>query len=107
MGFTYDENKLTWDGSGVTNDYFQRFGDDPPDVLGDETILECTETLDYLEKQLGLDEDDEGKLEASLMVVIEALHGTEMTRIQMTDDDDHAFKKRVALAKWLHLLAGF
>lgn len=107
MGFLYTMDDGTWDGSNVTDYHFKQFGNKPPDVLGNEAAPEWTETLTYLEKQLGLDDDIEGKLEAQLMVVLETLHGTELMRIQMSDESDHAFKKRATVAKWLHLLGGF
>lgn len=107
MGFQYDMRTGAWDGSDVADEHFKKFGNDPPDVLGNETESTWTDTLVHLEKQLGLDEDVEGKLEASLMAVLETLHGTELTKIQMNDKDDHAFKKRATAAKWLHLLGGF
>lgn len=107
MGFEYDIQSGTWTGSDVTDAHFIKFGDSPPDILGDETSAQWTDSLLYLHKKLGLDDDDDGKIAAGLQVILETLHGVEMTRIQEKDDNDHAFKKRVAVVKWLHLLGGF
>lgn len=107
MGFQYNATNGTWDGSSVEDAHFKQYGDAPPDILGQEDSAQWTDTLKYLEKQLGLDKDVEGRLAASLQAVLETLHGVELTRIQMDDEKDHAFKKRAAIAKWLHLLGGF
>lgn len=107
MGFHYDKAQGTWDGSFVEDDHFKQFGDEPPDILGDENKPQWTESLKYLEKQVGIKREEQGNLEASLQLVLETLHGVEMTRIQMNDEGDHSFKKRATVAKWLHLLGGF
>lgn len=76
-------------------------------MLGDESCAEFTPTLKYLEQQLGLDDDETGELAKGLDMIIETLHGTELTEIQRKDENDHAFHKRVVVAKWLHLIGGF
>lgn len=107
VGFRYDAANGVWDGREVEDEHFRQFGDSPPDILGDESSGEFTDTLRYLEKQLGLDDDETGELAKGLDMVIETLHGTELTEIQSKDENDHAFHKRVVVAKWLHLVGGF
>lgn len=109
VGFRYDEEEGRWDGSKVSdehNEHFGRFADVPPDVMGDEQSKESTETLLYLEEMLNRDDDD-GKIAEGLEILIETLHGVELYKIQKEDENDHAFRKRVLAAKWLHLYGGF
>lgn len=107
MGFDYDRSTGVWSADDVTDEHFCQFGGTPPDVLGDETKSDWTDTLTYLHEKLGLANDDDGKLAESLNTLIETLHGVEMTRIQTADENDHSFHKRVAVAQWLHLKGGF
>lgn len=128
VGFRYDEKHGSWDGSGVEDEHFKQFGNKPPDVLGDESVADHTETLQHLKNQLAADEDagelkeeseeeeeedeeedEEGteNIEMSLDVIIETLHGTELTKIHMNDKNNHAFHKRAVLVKWLHMRGGY
>lgn len=108
MGFHYNKSQGTWDGSSVEDDHFKQFGDEPPDILGNENEARWTDSLRYLEKQIdSKKEEEQGDLEASLQIVLETLHGVELTQLQMKDEKDYSFKKRVTVAKWLHLLGGF
>lgn len=107
VGFRYDTASGRWDGKDVEDEHFRQFGNEPPDVLGAEQSPELTDTLKYLEKQLGLDDDETGELAKGLDMVIETLHGVELTKIQTNDEKDYAFHKRVVVAKWLHLKGGF
>lgn len=106
VGFRYDEEKGRWDGSKVSDEHFRQFADTPTDVLGDEKSREFTETLLYLEEMLDRNDDD-GKIAEGLEILIETVHGVELYKIQREDEKDHAFRKRVVVAKWLHLYAGF
>lgn len=106
MGFEYKNEDGTWNGEYVTDTYFKQFGNTPPDVLGEENDSRWTKTLVYLDSQVKCGDHD-GQKEEGLQVVIETLHGFEITKIQLNDENDHSFKKRVAVTKWLHLLGGF
>lgn len=118
VGFRYDVISGTWDGSDVEEEYFKQFGNNPPNVLGDESVADYTETLKYLESQLAIDEEEGEVYEAEeneetesdeerLELIIETLHGTELAKIQMADKNNHSFHKRVVVVKWLHLRGGF
>lgn len=102
-------HRFGWDGAGVSDGHFRLFGDVPPDVLGEEGTAEWSDTLKYLEGQLGLgkEEDSSGKQAAALETVVEAVHGFELTRIRRADEKDYAFRKREVVVKWLHLHAGY
>lgn len=106
MGFNYNMADGTWTNEDVTDGHFKQFGNLPPDVLGDEFGASWTDTLKYLDEQVKADDED-GAKEEGLNVVIETLHGMEATKLQSADEYDHSFHKRVAVAKWLHLLGGF
>jgi len=111
MGYSFDEEARQWDASGVEDEHYKHFGSTPPDVLGDESKATQTATLAHLASQLCVDDDDDPvekeKLDESLHVIIETLHGVEMTKIQLADQNDHQFHKRVVVVKWLHLRGGF
>lgn len=96
-----------WNGNDVKDPHFQKYENAPPDVLGDEQSSEWTDTLQYLNNQLLEKQKQQEKVAEGLQVVIETLHGTDLTKIQENDEDDHAFKKRCIVVKWLHLLGGF
>eukprot|EP00177_Eucheuma_denticulatum_P001828 GFKZ01003266.1.p2 GENE.GFKZ01003266.1~~GFKZ01003266.1.p2 ORF type:complete len:107 (-),score=24.02 GFKZ01003266.1:192-512(-) len=106
MGFRYNAERRQWEGSEVEDAHFRGFGDRPPDVLGNEGGREYTETLSYLEKMLERDDED-GKIAEGLDIVMETIHGVELYKVQREDKEDVAFHKRVVVAKWLHLYAGF
>lgn len=106
LGFRYNERERRWDGSEVSDEHFRKFGDVPPDVVGDEESGEFTETLEYLKGMVARGDED-GKIAEGLEIVMETVHGVEYYRIQRADESDHGFQKRVVVAKWLHLYAGF
>ncbi|CAN8075833.1 unnamed protein product [Agarophyton chilense] len=110
LRFRYDAQRGTWDASDVRDEFFARNGDTPPDVLGDETCGDIPGALARLQAQLRVDDGDETEQEAlrsALDVLVETLHGSELTRVQSGDARDHAFHKRVVVAKWLHLRGAF
>lgn len=106
-GFRYDGASGKWDGAGVKDEHFRVFGNEVPDVLGDESVEVMTETLSYMEEQLWRDTEDEVELRASLEMLVETLHGVEMTRIQREDAGDHGFRKRAVVVKWLHVVGEY
>lgn len=107
MGFTYDTDTGTWDGANVSDQHFSKFGNTPPDALGDVNMEEWTETLKHMEAMLGLDEDEDGKLADGLQTLMETLHGFELTKLQQSDTKDYPFEKRSVVAKWLHLIGNY
>lgn len=107
MNFRYDVKHGTWDGSDVDDEFFRQFGDMPPDTLGSEDEAELTDTLKYLNAQLTSEIEKSEDLAASLDLVVETLNGSDLTEIQRADENDHKFRKREIVAKWLHLLGGF
>lgn len=112
VGYRYDPKAMAWDGKEVEDEHFRQFGDAPPDVLGDESVASFTATLAYMDSQLVLDKDEEQGEESEdeakgLDVIVETLHGTELMAVQMRDENDHSFHKRVVVVKWLHLHGGF
>lgn len=107
VGYSYDAKSNKWNAENVEDGHFQQLGDVPPDVLGDEGSPEWTETLHYLNNQILEKEREQDQFAESLQVVIETLHGFEITRIKQNDDDDHSFKKRSVVTKWLHVFGGF
>ena len=107
VGYRFDQESATWDASSVKDSHFKAYANELPDILGDEQSEEWTPALSYLHSQLGLDDDEEGKRKEELEVVIDTLHGTELSRIRREDKDDHSFTKREIVAKWLHLHGGF
>lgn len=107
MGYSYDVSSDKWGAEDVEDEHFRQFGDVPPDVLGDEESSEWTDTLHYLNNQLLKKEEEQIDFAEGLQVVIETLHGYEITKIRQNDEDDHSFKKRSVVAKWLHVFGGF
>lgn len=107
IGYRVDVQSMKWDGSDVTDPFFKQFGNDPPDILGNEDSADWTDCLKYMRAKLGLDDDETGKREEELNTVIDALHGVEMSKIQRADASDHSFAKRELVAKWLHVFGGF
>lgn len=93
-----------WDGSDVEDENFKAFGNDPPDILGDEFQEDTPQILNYLKSQLRLEDEE---IAEGLQMIIETVHGTELTRLQSNDENDHSFRKRCLVAKWLHLCGGF
>lgn len=107
MGYRYDVSTGLWDDSEVEDERFRMFNNQLPDILGDESKADMTSSLECLQETLQNDEESDEDIEDGLQVVVETLHGVELTKIQMEDPDDHAFRKRVIVAKWLHLFGGF
>lgn len=104
----------------MSDAHFRQFGDVPPDVVGDATGVEWTETLRYMTTQLQDEEegeeeeeealeDDEEELRRrgeSLDMLIETLHGVELSKVQRSEGDE-AFRKYEVIAKWLHVHASY
>lgn len=107
MGFEYDKTSATWNGDNVSDPHFKDFGHTPPDILGDENEPRWTKSLVYLDSMVKCSEATDGHKLEGLKVVMETLHGVELYNLQIQDEKDVAFKKRVAVTQWLHLLGGF
>lgn len=100
VGFKYDPFVGRWHSAKVKDEYFKAFGDTPPnDVIADD------DTIAHLEDRLE-DGDDDGVRAEGLEVVVETLHGMEMSKIQRNSGDDE-FRRRCVLAKFFHLHGGF
>lgn len=105
VGFEYDESSGKWNGSEVKDEFFKGFGNEPPDIVGIEDDENWTESLRYLEERINVDDED-GKIADGLEMVMETMHGVELYRV-MKEEAEVGFMKRVVIAKWLHLYAGF
>jgi hypothetical protein len=100
VGFEYDAASRTWSGANVKDDFFRAYGDCPSrDVLVDAAAV------GHLSARIAEGDDDGARGEA-LNVVIEAMHGTELTKI-MRNQGDADFARREVLAKFLHMFGGF
>lgn len=105
VGFKFDRETGSWDGSSVKDTFFRSYGGIPP-----SNVLEDADAMGYLAARLldseDSDSNEEDELAESLDVVIEALHGTELTQILRTSGDVE-FAQREIVVKFLHLHGGF
>lgn len=100
VGFVFDVQTRTWQGSEVKDSFFKQFGDEPPaDIFTNQAIL------DHLAAKLAED-DDSGEREKSLQMYIETMNGEDITRI-LREKQDPGFRAREIVAMFLHIFGDY